>query len=148
MKAYLASSYSRRHEMQGRRTQLHDEGIVVTSRWLDDEDPWDPADHARGYRLAAKDLEDIREADVVVCFTGEPVTTTGGRHVEFGYALGIGKPIVVVGPAENVFYCLRNERIARFEYWDDDAEGALEQLIILRDWYERFDHIFQGSKVL
>ena len=53
MKAYLASSYSRRHEMQGRRTQLHDEGIVVTSRWLDDEDPWDPADHARGYRLFA-----------------------------------------------------------------------------------------------
>ncbi len=29
---------------------------------------------------------------------------SGGRHVEFGYALAKGKPIVLVGPQRNVFH--------------------------------------------
>lgn len=32
--------------------------------------------------------------------------TGGGRHVETGYAMGKGKPVVVYGPVVNLFYRL------------------------------------------
>ena len=110
-----------------------------------------------GYRFASEDLEDIRRADVVICFTEEPRSNNsrGGRHVEFGYALGLGKTIVIVGPRENVFYCIRNERIAQYETWrgyDDDEdewhEGAWDQIKLLNNWHRRFAEIFQGAKSL
>jgi hypothetical protein len=40
----------------------------------------------------------------------------GGRHVEFGYALGARKAIMVVGPLENVFYCLPH--VFQHDEWD------------------------------
>jgi len=50
-------------------------------------------------------LDDIKRADVVAVFTDAP-SSTGGYHVEFGYALGLDKPIEVVGPPLNVFHAL------------------------------------------
>ena len=33
-------------------------------------------------------------------------SSTGGFHVEFGYALGKGKSVDIIGPQLNVFYAL------------------------------------------
>lgn len=56
--------------------------------------------------ICALDLEDVERADAVISFTeprGTPVPG-GGRHVEFGYGLALGKVMINIGEKENVFH--------------------------------------------
>jgi nucleoside 2-deoxyribosyltransferase len=137
MKAYLASRFSRNDELLGYRTQLEDRGIEVTSRWLNGSHEWvqngqeQTVPEYEAARFAEEDLDDIDEADVFVCFTEEPrsAASRGGRHVEFGWALATRKQIVIVGPRENVFYCLDDPTIVQTFSWDH----ALAYLEDLRD---------------
>jgi hypothetical protein len=57
---------------------------------------------------AIDDLEDIDRSDTLLFFSEDPLVgiPRGGRHVEFGYALGTGKRVCVVGGHENVFHFL------------------------------------------
>lgn len=114
MKIYLASRYSRREELCEYRSQLRAMGHVVTSRWLDgnhqvsDKGLSEQAAEADRTRFAVEDWEDLTAAEVCISFTEEPRTelTRGGRHVEFGGALAMGKLCIVIGHRENVFHCL------------------------------------------
>jgi nucleoside 2-deoxyribosyltransferase len=115
VKLYFAARYSRRQEMLLSASQLAGLGITVTSRWIlgghqiDDTDSLgDKAAEDQKSLFAKDDLEDIREADALVAFSEEPRKTNsrGGRHVEFGIAIGLGKPVFVVGYRENIFHCL------------------------------------------
>lgn len=130
MKAYLAARYSRRHELLGYRGQLAEIGIEVTSRWLNGTHQYGPdAERAQAElgthddlarRFATEDVEDLRAADVVVSFTETPrvpSTNRGGRHVELGLALGLGKLVMNVGPRENAFHYLAG--VETFEAWPD-----------------------------
>jgi hypothetical protein len=56
--------------------------------------------------FAIDDWEDVTGADCVISFTEPPRSKAGrgGRHVEFGIALGRGKRVVVVGYRENIFH--------------------------------------------
>jgi hypothetical protein len=109
--------------MRGVRDVLHGLGHEVTSRWIDqhggallesivaeklNEDP-DGCAH-----YAAVNLEDLEAADTVISFTSPGGGGKGGRHIEFGVALGLGKHVVIVGPRENVFHTLRS-----IEYYPD-----------------------------
>jgi hypothetical protein len=118
MKVYLAARYSRNPEMRVVERALLALGHVVTSRWIRGghrlpEEIGHAAAEALRAAWAAEDLEDLEAADVLVAFTeearverpGTPVSR-GGRHVEFGYALGRKMPVVIVGHRENVFHCL------------------------------------------
>jgi hypothetical protein len=111
--AYLASRYSRRQELQGYAAQLLDMGIGVTANWLKDggSREWGldgETDDVNGRRFALLDIDDVARADTIICFTEEQRTgglaTRGGRHVEFGAALALGKRLCLVGPVENIFY--------------------------------------------
>jgi hypothetical protein len=119
---YLAAAFARQAEIRQRRAELLAAlpTAAVTSRWLDetaseanaldrlDTDPASVWPHAR------EDLHDAIRADVVISFTGSGAT--GGRHVEFGYALALGKRLALVGPRENVFHaCPVVERYADWE---------------------------------
>jgi nucleoside 2-deoxyribosyltransferase len=113
MKIYRASRYSRAPQLRAFRSQLERLGHTVTSRWIDGgheltKEGSREADHADGIRFAQEDWEDLLAADCVVSFTEEPrkTTTRGGRHVEFGAALALGKRVVVIGWRENVFHTL------------------------------------------
>jgi hypothetical protein len=111
---YLAARYSRNDEMRGVRDVLEAFGHKVTSRWIDlhggkypgsftpDQLNSDPASCAG---IAAADIEDMDAADTVISFTS-PGEGKGGRHTEFGWALGRAKRLVVVGPREHVFHTL------------------------------------------
>lgn len=113
MKVYLCGRYSRRDELRGVRGELQSLGHVVTSRWLDTE--WTeterqgqvhsaaaPPEYRRQHAVA--DLEDVAAADCLVAFTEDQRGGgRGGRHVELGAALALGKQVIVVGPAENLF---------------------------------------------
>ena len=67
--------------------------------------------------LALRDMLEIKECDVFIGFTEEPgaLPNTGGRHVEYGYVLGLlsgrnspcvskSPKVFIVGPRENVFH--------------------------------------------
>lgn len=118
MKIYLASRYSRREELCIYRRDLLALGLNVTSRWLngdhqvDDAGLMERAAEAERVRFANEDWHDLLDADCCISFTEIPRTgsTRGGRHVEFGAALALGKHCVVVGHRENVFHCLSQVR--------------------------------------
>lgn len=121
MKFYIAARYSRLPEMQGYARQLRALGHTVDAEWLDGEHADEDEDPVffRAQTFAMIDLFDVSQVDVMICFTEEPrgVHTRGGRHFEAGYAYGLGIPLWVVGPRENVFYYLPDIRY--FETWGD-----------------------------
>lgn len=95
---YLSARFARRDELYGYREQLASAGIEVTSRWV--ADPTDPTPGLtdEAWRvLAQKDVDDVHRADVLVFFAEDDRGGGGGRHVEFGIALGFGKRLIVVG---------------------------------------------------
>jgi nucleoside 2-deoxyribosyltransferase len=127
MKIYLASRYSRYPEMMKYRADLENLGVEVTSRWINGSHEWVGDTEGAppvsvGTQFAIEDIEDLEAADMVISFTEEPRTTAtrGGRHVEFGYALGRNKIVAVVGPLENVFHCLPD--VERFTTWEKCLE--------------------------
>lgn len=134
MKIYLAARYTRRIEMQHHATELAALGHTVTSRrHADDahlateEDLLGP-DQTLALRLAHEDWDDLEEAELAISFTEEPraAPSRGGRHVEHGLALALRIEIWIVGPTENIFHSLADER---FESW----EGTLAELTSRRD---------------
>ncbi len=108
---YLAARYSRCSELAAHRKELESHGHTVSSRWLDGghevtKEASGQAADAERRRFAMEDWHDLMEAEVVISWTEEPRKTNGrgGRHVEFGAALAMRKPCVIIGPRENVFH--------------------------------------------
>jgi hypothetical protein len=119
MKIYLAARYQRLNEVVQYAHQLQKLGHTVDCRWLlglhqlhpkaetvdglsQDEVPME------ALPFAQDDIEDVQKCSILVLFTEKPFSDKGrgGRHVEFGLALGLGKTVVIVGPRENIFHCL------------------------------------------
>jgi hypothetical protein len=144
VKIYLAARYSRRLELCGYREQLRTRDIVITSRWLDGShqlsDDGTPigddgealvedGDSARAVELREKfaldDFDDVLDAQALVAFTEPPRSNAsrGGRHVEFGIALGLAIPVSIVGPRENVFGWLPG--VAQYETWEQYLKEGL-----------------------
>ncbi len=127
MKAYLAAQYARRDELREHKTILEPLGIEVTSRWLEEQEPLNShmgeKPDAWYVETATIDLEDVDRADAVIFFSENPRigVPRGGRHVEFGYALGTNKVVYVIGPKENVFHYI--ERVYHFETLSEFIEA-------------------------
>lgn len=108
--------------------RLREAGHVVTSRWIDIDDKFgDPQAYytdseRRG--LATIDEQDVRSAtDGLVLISesaGEYVP--GGKHVETGIALGLGRTIYILGRRENIFHW--HPRCFRFQ----DIDSLLQAL--------------------
>lgn len=114
VKFYLAASFASKPIIRGYREELQAIGHKVTSRWLDDEETTPNMPGAEN--IAVKDLADIDEASNVIFFTDVP-STTGGMHVEFGYALAQKKYLIVVGiKYSNIF---QHECHLRYFSWND-----------------------------
>ena len=117
MTIYTAARYSRREEMLTHAFELEALGHVVTSRWIRepgptyaDLDAMSPYNReAHEVRCAEQAVEDLALAVCCLSFTeppGIPNDSRGGRHVEFGYALGLDLRLIIVGPREHVFHSL------------------------------------------
>lgn len=120
-KVYLAAAWSRREEILGVAEELKKLGVVITSRWLTEEQGLQTRPTPGFLRERAYiDLADVAASDVLVRFTDTletmgaiydeseaawvPVNfVTGARHDETGYALGLGKTVFVVGGRQNIF---------------------------------------------
>lgn len=122
MKVYLAAQFSWKEQIAAKKRQLEQLGIEVTSTWTDEtaNPNCSLKDFQGDYHLdmALRDLRQIDEADRLILFTVDPDTMTrrGGRHVEFGYAMGKGKDLLVIGPKENIFHHLP---IVQIDTWEE-----------------------------
>lgn len=130
MKIYLAARYGRKDELGGYARDLETLEMQCTSRWLhmherakSDELP--SFDEQRLW--AAEDLQDIEAADLVICFTEKKDSkhSRGGRHVEAGFAIASGKPVICVGPIENIFYAL--PQVTVVENWLEAVKILMER---------------------
>lgn len=127
MKIYIAARFSRRPEAHALAKELQQLGHKITSRWVKpDSDHVTPtglsqqAADAERERFAKEDLEDLIACDMCVSLMEEPRGNgRGGRHVEFGIAIGLDKRLVIVGPRETVFHHLPNVA------WHPDVESLL-----------------------
>ncbi len=101
VRVYIAAPYPLRRNAVALMKALEDAGIVVTSRWLKENDTL--ADEH-----ACNDLDDVARADLLVALNPPEWAEkgTGGRHVELGYALALHKWILLVGPRTNMFHYL------------------------------------------
>lgn len=119
MKIYLANFFSKKAEVAKRAEELKSMGHSVTARWYNEQVPHTVMlkDLPNQYHVetAEADIEDITSADTLILFTGTdrdyasiPAEglARGGRHFETGYALALGKMVIVVGTKENVFHYL------------------------------------------
>lgn len=111
-----------------------DARFKVTSQWINgnhqaENDELESGSAAE--RFALEDLRDVEDAHVLVFFSEPPRSSLsrGGRHVEFGYAMALGKTVIVVGPRENVFHCI--DKVSHFERWAD----CLPWLMALMDLF-------------
>ena len=128
MTVYIASRFERKHEMKALVSLFAEHNIQVESRWLDEDiSPQSQLSDLTPLYCRSKaeiDLEDIDSADTLVFFSDAiPTTVRGGKHVEFGYALGTCRRIVVIGPHENIFHYLPH--VIQYNSVEDflDAEG-------------------------
>ena len=105
-------------------------GHAVTSRWLDQGSTtpygWGQAEIQKAslqvQDQARRDIEDLTQAQAVFSFTDGDLAR-GGRHVEFGIAIALGKRLWVIGPREHLFHTLG--RVAWYPSWQDLA-GEME----------------------
>lgn len=75
----------------------------VVSTWFTDVD----AGYNRDMRpLAVSDIQEVRSCDLLLCISPESSSSKGGYHTEFGLALGMNKPIILLGKITNVFHHL------------------------------------------
>lgn len=131
-KVYIAAQYRQKEAVHRHKAELEAFGFVVTSTWTDEPDSPNVSrkevdDHVlRGY--AKRDVCEIDAADILVLFTVDPdeLTRRGGRHVEFGYAMGKGKVVAIVGPKENIFHHL--PFVWRFSAWDEFLAWLKEEV--------------------
>ena len=134
LRVYLAAPYRRKEEMRDYAIELRSLGIEVTSRWLDEPDkPTVQIPEVEPTILsvyAEHDVDDVITADVLVFFTDpSKQIIRAGRHVEFGMALALNIPILVVGlEHENIFHFL--PEVQHFESW----------LQVRNELYSRYAH--------
>ena len=88
------------------RPAFEAQGIKVISRWHFEEPALDSIlTDAQRATVADVDLDDVHAARGFVLYNPPSMhrSGSGGRHVETGVALAIGKPIFIIGERENVF---------------------------------------------
>lgn len=102
-KVYVAGWYAQIAEAKAAVRELREAGYEVTSKWVEGG-----TDTANGYALrqaAIEDLHDLQRADylMLLALPFGTMYNGGGRWVEFGYALALGKRMVVIGGHETIF---------------------------------------------
>lgn len=121
MKIYLAAQYHQKGSIRIKAEELRLLGHEVTSTWIDEPDP----ERSDLFPLnAAKDVREIIASDLLVLFTILPTDPffRGGRHTEYGIALGLGKLTAICGPRENIFHHLLPNDLV-FPTWEAFIEG-------------------------
>ena len=99
MRIYIAGRYTAMARLRTEAELIESMGheVICDCVWLtgcnDDTAP---------IECASNVLRDLRQSDMLLCYTTE-AGTRGGLYVELGVALERGIPVIIVGPYTNVF---------------------------------------------
>lgn len=119
MKIYVASSILNKKKVQKVQQKLTNLGHTITFDWTKDE----AINKEASVVCAFNDLGGVFTADCIVILAPGRI----GTFTEFGYALGLGRPVILVGFDANdcPFFLLPSvQRINRIK----DLNCALESL--------------------
>jgi hypothetical protein len=123
--AYFAGSFNRKPELLEYLEQFEADGNHCTSRWLKGEHEVDfQEDRSKlnyggyGFEFAQEDVDDITRCELVVFFSSANHESKGrgGRHTEFGIALALGRPLVIIGERECAFHSMTQDEWS-YEDW-------------------------------
>ena len=98
---YIAAPWVDRDRARVVSKRFEEAGFEITEKWWDRPESTPPAE------CAAVDLVGIYSADVFVLLNTQPKGfETSGKQVEFGVALELELPIILIGERTNVFHYL------------------------------------------
>lgn len=100
------------------RAQIHLLGHEVISSWLDEDQSFNSIpEMAPGFSF--RDLGEVMASDLLIIDTFEG-SNTGGREVEYGAAIALGRPVWRVGPSRNIFHSIAKRTFNSWEavYYD------------------------------
>ena len=127
MRIYVSGSFSEQERLRKEAHELLQAGHHITSTWLNEvkkppvltDDEWNRC-------LAVKDLAEVAAADCIICDL-DANSTTGGRYVEFGFALGRYNMLkLVVGKdTHGVFNALADYK---FKNWEEVKDHLQERM--------------------
>lgn len=109
---YIAGSMNATVHCRGAVDFLEREtDLTCTSRWIKGRSP-----EVSARECAQEDIDDIKDADVVIMLTGTP-SSSGGLWVELGICIALEKPVIVVQECvanpEPVFLSLQGIMVLR-----------------------------------
>jgi len=120
MKIYLATAWNDHDTIRRAIGEIERHGHDLHARWT--ELALGGKEYGDGSEAnlpnANMDLSDLHSSDGVLLVPNREMGT--GHHIEFGYALAIGKPTVIVGETWTIFHALVPQT--------DDYGRALELL--------------------
>lgn len=100
MKLYIAGHSQ--DEARAVAKIMSEAGHTITSRWLEEDfsktGQYTDADKES---VANIDVEDVKSCDAMV-FIASPRRVAGGKFVEAGIAIGLGKKVHILGHRENI----------------------------------------------
>ena len=140
MQVYLADQYKHKDKISLYSQELKANGINVCSSWIEEPHGADATlkDISKFNKQAYvnRDIAEIGDCDIFVLFTVDPSipTVRGGRHFESGYAYGQGKPVLIVGPKENLFHYLND--IRSVDTWTEAKELLLKVAKMIPENYD------------
>lgn len=104
MKIYLASRYSRKEELKKVAEELEGLGNEIISSWLDCNRRYEDEEDKETY--VPRMVNEVKACDCLIMFNDPEGQKgrNGGKHVEFGIAMGLDKRLIVTGHRENLFY--------------------------------------------
>jgi len=121
MQWYLAAKYDKRADLLLIADRLRAAGHEVGAAWLTGAHE---CDDAFACQWARQDLADIAACDsfMLVNLPLDAPDASPGRHVEFGYALALKKPCIVIGGgSQSIFYRLAKHFTSIEEFFAFDA---------------------------
>lgn len=102
--------------MRQMRDRLAECGIETRSGWLD-ENAGQEFSMLRGEQMreySHRDLGEIMSVDTIIIDTIE-ASPSGGREVELGAAIALGKRVIRIGPPRNIFHAVAHDVYSNWE---------------------------------
>lgn len=88
MKVYVSGTYTDQKRLREKANELWHQGHTITGTWLQETKQPPALSETNWFRaLAVKDLAEVAAADCIILDL-DGTSSTGGRYVEWGFALG------------------------------------------------------------
>ena len=115
MKIYVAAKYCDRDAVRVVYDDLRKNGHEITCDWTDHNIYTEDAPLEKKSSFAADDIDGVRNADAVIALFIEERHQRGAL-IEIGAALGLGKPVMIVGDHEASSTLLQHPLITRYQH--------------------------------